>query len=189
MWLDYLTSWWELPCRNCKALSVARGWQDVTNACLEILWQASEDVAAIGELVDRMFCPWKPCWLEPLWLQQIWWLRSHTICISEPAFAWEQGSRLQKFMFSLQSLQCVCRLTQTSRQLRSELPVLGRQMTLAPSRDSNGVSSELLFFMTSEGQASLYAASYDRLASWIDNSLDAYKVGCLFLMDSNVWQF
>lgn len=76
---------------------------------------------------------------------------------------------------------CTCRFSQTSRQLRSEATALNRPMSLGPSRDTTGVASDLLFFLAADGQAPHYVTSFDRLAAWVDNSLDQYRVSlCIF---------
>ena len=48
---------------------------------------------------------------------------------------------------------------------------------LAPQRDpERGLVSDLLFYLVAEGDAGHCAKSFDRLAAWVDTSLDMYRV-------------
>jgi hypothetical protein len=50
-------------------------------------------------------------------------------------------------------------------------------MTLAPQLDpKTGTFRDVLYYLATEGDPSLYAKSFDRLVSWTDNSLDQYQV-------------
>lgn len=49
--------------------------------------------------------------------------------------------------------------------------------SLAPQRDpERGLVSDLLFYLVAEGDAGHCAKSFDRLAAWVDTSLDMYRV-------------
>lgn len=49
-------------------------------------------------------------------------------------------------------------------------------MTLAPQPDpKKGLIRDLIYYMTAEEDPGRYAKSFDRLATWVDNSLDQYK--------------
>ena len=51
------------------------------------------------------------------------------------------------------------------------------QMTLAPVPNAaSGIVEDLLYFLTADDDPSRYALGFDRLATWVDNSLDQYKV-------------
>ena len=51
------------------------------------------------------------------------------------------------------------------------------QMSLAPQLDpKKGLVEDLLYFLTAEDNPSRYALGFDRLAAWVDNSLDQYQV-------------
>ena len=51
------------------------------------------------------------------------------------------------------------------------------EMALAQLLDSeDGVVENLLFSTAAEGDPAAYAAAYDRLAAWVDSSLDLYRV-------------
>lgn len=41
----------------------------------------------------------------------------------------------------------------------------------------DGVVENLLFSTEAEGEPAAYVAGYDRLAAWVDASLDLYRVG------------
>ena len=51
------------------------------------------------------------------------------------------------------------------------------QMSLAPQPDpKKGLVEDLLYFLTADDNPSRYALGFDRLAAWVDNSLDQYQV-------------
>lgn len=50
-------------------------------------------------------------------------------------------------------------------------------MTLAPQPDpKKGLVKDLIYYLTAEEDPAKYTKSFDRLATWVDNSLDQYKV-------------
>lgn len=73
----------------------------------------------------------------------------------------------------------VCRLQQTSRQLKAESQLLAQSMTLQTHRGGNGAASDLMYYMTAEGKPEKYNKSFDCLAEWVDNSLDMYKASSI----------
>ncbi|BDA43395.1 Transcription initiation factor TFIID subunit 5 [Coccomyxa sp. Obi] len=68
--------------------------------------------------------------------------------------------------------------TQASHALRLDSKALqSGQMTLAPQPDpKKGLIRDLIYYMTAEENPGHYAKSFDRLATWVDNSLDQYKM-------------
>jgi hypothetical protein len=53
-------------------------------------------------------------------------------------------------------------------------------MTLAPQPDpKKGLIQDLIYYLTAEEDPGQYTKSFDRLATWVDNSLDQYKVAPL----------
>ncbi|EIE22407.1 putative TAF5 [Coccomyxa subellipsoidea C-169] len=49
-------------------------------------------------------------------------------------------------------------------------------MTLAPQPDpKKGLVKDLIYYLTAEEDPAKYTKSFDRLATWVDNSLDQYK--------------
>lgn len=76
------------------------------------------------------------------------------------------------------STACLHRYAQASRALRQDSRALqGSDMTLAPQPDpKKGLIQDLIYYLTAEEDPGLYTKSFDRLATWVDNSLDQYKV-------------
>jgi hypothetical protein len=73
----------------------------------------------------------------------------------------------------------LCRYLQAVRCLRLESRALqqGPQMSLAPQPDpKKGLVEDLLYFLTAEDNPGRYALGFDRLAAWVDSSLDQYQV-------------
>ena len=80
--------------------------------------------------------------------------------------------------------------------LQLELKEQGAQpMALQHLLDSeDGVIENLLFNTEAEGKPAAYLQAFDRLATWVDNSLDLYRVGdrtpcCLFANVSLVTEY
>ena len=60
--------------------------------------------------------------------------------------------------------------------------------SLAPQRDpERGLVSDLLFYLVAEGDAGHCAKSFDRLAAWVDTSLDMYRVRCAWRLLGGSW--
>ena len=72
----------------------------------------------------------------------------------------------------------MCRYLQAVRCLRLEAKTFQQnQMTVAPQPNPrSGIVEDLLYFLTAEDDPSRYAQGFDRLSTWVDNSLDQYKV-------------
>ncbi len=70
------------------------------------------------------------------------------------------------------------RYAQASRALKQDSRALqGSDMTLAPQPDpKKGLVKDLIYYLTAEEDPAKYTKSFDRLATWVDNSLDQYKV-------------
>lgn len=53
-------------------------------------------------------------------------------------------------------------------------------MTLAPQPDpKKGLVRDLIYYLTAEEGTGRYPKSFERLATWVDHSLDQYKVPAL----------
>ena len=51
-------------------------------------------------------------------------------------------------------------------------------MTLAPHFSTDkGIVEDLIFYLVADNDPEQYVVAYDRLAAWVDNSLDIYQVG------------
>lgn len=74
------------------------------------------------------------------------------------------------------------RYDNAQRVLQAEAPALQGEAgtmaaSLAPQRDpERGLVSDLLFYLVAEGDSAHLAKSFDRLAAWVDTSLDMYRV-------------
>ena len=57
-------------------------------------------------------------------------------------------------------------------------------MTMQGARNPQGGMSDVMFYVSGEGQPSHYGKSFDALADWVDHSLDMYRVGTVPLHPS-----
>lgn len=71
-----------------------------------------------------------------------------------------------------------CSFTEAERVLQLEIKEAGAQdMALQQLLDSeDGVIENLLFSTVADGDLAAYVHAYDRLAAWVDSSLDLYRV-------------
>jgi len=69
-----------------------------------------------------------------------------------------------------------CRLRETSQRLRAESNNL-QPMTMQAGRTPQGSMSDIMLYISGEGQPSHYGKSFDALADWVDHCLDMYRVG------------
>ena len=49
-------------------------------------------------------------------------------------------------------------------------------MTMQGARNPQGGMSDVMFYVSGEGQPSHYGKSFDALADWVDHCLDMYRV-------------
>lgn len=80
---------------------------------------------------------------------------------------------------------CVCadgRCVQALRAFQEEARA-GTDMTLAPhfSKDK-GIVEDLLLYLVADNDPEQYVKAFDRLASWVDHSLDLYQVCFLYMI-------
>ncbi len=82
---------------------------------------------------------------------------------------WVQGGELAPHHDLL-----ACRFTNAERLFREEANLMSD--TAAGTPADPGVFQDLVLFNVAGGDARRFLEEYDRLAAWIDNSLDLYKV-------------